>query len=96
LQIAAGLLVIVAGVGVFRGLRRRAPRPGFPFVLARFLRRLAAILILLLGLAIGLEGTPYMTASICLDITEDREWCFGGGYTESDAGDEEALLDSSP
>ncbi len=96
LQMFAGLLVVVAGVMVFRGLRRVPPRPGVLFALGRFLRRLAGLLILLLGLAVGLEGTPYMSAAICLDISEDREWCFGGGHDESDAGDGEALLDSDP
>ncbi len=96
LQIVAGLLVIVAGVGIFRGLRSRTPRAGLLFFLGRFLRRFAGLVILLLGFAVGLEGTPYMTADICLDISEEREWCFGGGRDGPDAGDTDALLDSDP
>jgi hypothetical protein len=97
LQILAGLLVAAAGVFAIRGLRRRPPRADAPFVLLRVLRRIAGVLIFLLGLGIALEGTPVMTAEICLDLAEDGEdWCFGGDEIASKPqGDGPILLDSS-
>jgi hypothetical protein len=89
LQILAGLAVIVAGVIVFRGLRRSPPTPGWAFWLLRLLRRLAGVLIVLIGLGVTFEGTPYMTANICLDIRAPNDWCFGGDGTDA------ALLDEA-
>ena len=63
-----GLLILIAGVWVFRGLRGRPPRPGFLFRLGRILRRLAGVIVVL-------EGSPWMKADICLDLTEDLVWC---------------------
>ena len=81
-QIIAGLAVIAGGIIVFRGLRRSAPRSGWLAWLLRLLRRLAAVVIVLIGLGVTLEGTPYMTANICLEIVEPYEWCFGGDGTD--------------
>jgi hypothetical protein len=97
LQILAGLLVAAGGVLAIRGLGRRPPRAGAPFLLLRVLRRIAGLLIFLVGLGMALEGTPVMTAEICLDLAEDGEdWCFGGDDIASKPqGDGPALLDSS-
>jgi hypothetical protein len=97
LQILAGLLVAAAGVLAIRGLGRRPPRPGALFMLLRILRRIAGVLIFLTGLAIVLEGTPLMTAEICLDLAENgEEWCFGGDDTAPESsGDQPVLLDSA-
>lgn len=97
LQILAGLAVTTAGLVIVRGRRGRARRAGFGFALLRFLRGFVGVLIVLIGLSVGFEGTPYMSANICLDITEDSEWCFGGGSEEADeVTDDAALLDSDP
>jgi hypothetical protein len=85
LQIVAGVAVILAGIVVFRGLRRSLPRPGILFWLLRMLRRLAAVIIVFIGLGVTLEGTPYMTANICLDILEPDDWCFGGDDVADEA-----------
>ena len=85
LQIFAGLAVIVAGVVVFRGLSKSTPRSGWSVWLLRLLRRLVAVVIVLIGLGVTLEGTPYMTANICLEIWDPYEWCFGGDGTEEAA-----------
>ena len=95
LQIVAGLAVIVAGVIVVRGLRRSPPRPGWLFLVLRVLRRLAGVLIVLIGLGVTLEGTPYMSADICLELWEPEEWCFGGDGVE-EAAPEDAERDRTP
>ena len=75
LQMLGGLLILIAGVWVFRGLRGRPPRPGFLFRLGRILRRLAGVIVVLTGFFVVLEGSPWMKADICLDLTEDLVWC---------------------
>ena len=100
LQVLAGVLVVVAGFLAIRGLRRRPPRAGVGFLLLRILRRLAGVLVLLVGLGVLLDGTPFMTAHICVGPDEGPEWCFGSGSpvaaeTGADGGDP-ALLDSPP
>ena len=95
LQILAGLAVIVGGVVVFRGLGSSPPRSGWGFWLLRLLRRLAAVIIVLIGLGVTLEGTPYMTANICLETWGPDEWCFGGDGT-GEADDDDAAEDASP
>ena len=95
MQIVAGLAVILAGVIVFRGLGRSPPRPGWLFLVLRLLRRLAGVLIVLIGLGVTLEGTPYMTANICLETWAPEEWCFGGDGDE-EAAHEDPITDAAP
>jgi hypothetical protein len=80
LQILAGILVAAAGIMTIRGLRRRPRRRGALIVLLGVLRRIAGVLILLVGFGVALEGTPAMNAEICLDLDDEPgdEWCFGG------------------
>lgn len=100
LQVLAGVLVLVAGILAIRGLRRRPPRAGVGFLLLRILRRLAGVLVVLVGLGVLLDGTPFVSAHICVGPDEGPERCFGSGSpvpAEAGAdGDDPALLDSPP
>lgn len=79
IQMMGGLLVVAAGVLIFRGRRRGAPRPGAWPTILRLLRRLAGVLAVLVGLGVTLEGTPAVSAQICLDLEDGGpQWCFGG------------------
>ena len=88
LQILGGFAILIGGVKVFRGLKGRPSRPGFLFGFGRFLRRLAGVIIVLLGFLIALEGTPWMTADICLDFTDDIVWCTDPEPFEAEADGE--------